>query len=157
MAVLGITLRCRSCRFHPNCDEMSDDSDHVTRLTQAELDAVVQKHGMFRVARLGGVRAILSRYDLSHLTLRGKDLSHADLTGACLHQTDLREAKLDYCAFFGADMRQANLQGTSLVRADLRGACLRGAVLIGADMSGVDLREGLLTATDDQGQSGSRT
>ena len=39
---------------------MSDSLRPLPRIEQAELDVIVQKHGMFRTARLGGVRAILA-------------------------------------------------------------------------------------------------
>ena len=41
----------------------------LTRLTQNELDSIVYKHTMFREARVGGIRAILSYHDLSGLDL----------------------------------------------------------------------------------------
>jgi len=71
----------------------------LTRISQNELDAVVFKHTMFREARVGGTRAILSYHDLSGLDLSGRDLSHADFTGAVLCQCNLRDTKLDYAIF----------------------------------------------------------
>ena len=54
------------------------DIRSLTRLTQEELDVVVEKHAMFRAARIGGNRATLANHDLSELSLRHQDLSHAD-------------------------------------------------------------------------------
>ena len=70
------------------------DSRPLTRIEQGELDTIVQKHAMFRTARLGGVRAILAQYDLSNLSMRGMDLSHADLTGAADHVVAIVERDL---------------------------------------------------------------
>lgn len=127
------------------------DSAALIKITQAELDAVAKKHSMFRLARVGGARAMLTRHDLSGLNLEGKDFSHADFTGSSLQYARACGTVFDYSTFFGADLRYCDLQSASLVRADLRGVCLRGAVLVGADMTGVDLREGVLANADGNG------
>ena len=114
----------------------------VVRLTQAELDKIIAKHELFRHGATGGARASLAHHDLSKLSLRGKDMSHADFTSAALVDTDFMKSKLDYCQFFAADCRNANFREASMVRADLRGACLRGAVMSNADLTDADMREG---------------
>lgn len=128
-----------------------EENSRLVGITQDEFDAIMRKHAMFRSARVGGARAVLTARNLAGIDLQNCDLSHADLTGASLNGGDARGAKFNYCTFFGADLRFCNLQGANMTRADLRGACLRGAILIGADMAGADLREGMLAGTEKNG------
>lgn len=123
----------------------------LIKITQPELEAVAKKHNMFRLARIGGARAVLSRHDLSGLNMESMDLSHADFTGSSLQYARACGTIFNYSTFYSADLRYCDLQCASLVRADLRGVCLRGAVLVGADMTGVDLREGVLANADNAG------
>lgn len=110
------------------------------RLTQHELDAIMDRHALYIANRNGGQRAILQYRDMSGLTLAGRNLRDIDLTGSYLchcHCADaiFQSAVMQSCDFTGSDLRK-----TLLERADLRGACLRGANLSGANMFDVDLR-----------------
>ncbi len=124
--------------------EAKRDTGKLTRITQAEVDAIVHKHESYSLGRMGGVRANFAYHDLSGLNLSKKNLCDADFTGASLYETDFQNSKLERALFFCADMRYANLYGASLLRADMRGAAIRGANLAGANMTGVDLRDGSL-------------
>lgn len=96
---------------------------------------MLRLHELYRSARAGGQRALLSYADLSGADLNGRDLSEADLTGALL---------------VGARLERINLTGAilfagNLSKADLRGANLAGANLTGADLFDADLRAGRIT------------
>ena len=112
------------------------------RLTQSQLDEVLQKHEFFRAGRSGGARAILQFYDLAGMSFRNKDLSQVDLTGSTLIEADFENAILDNAVLFGCDMRFGNFKKTSFVKADMRGVRVDGAELIGANLTKADLRVG---------------
>jgi uncharacterized protein YjbI with pentapeptide repeats len=120
----------------------------LTTIDQIELDKIIAKHEAFRAGRSNGVRATLAHYELSHLSFRGRDLSHGDFTGSVMCEADLENATLDFCLLYACDLRKANFRNASLVRADLRGSCLRGAVMTGADLTSADLREGTFATYD---------
>lgn len=91
--------------------------------------------------------------DLSHASLRHKDLRYtaggeSRLTGADLRDADLGRADFQRSAFVGADLESANLQRTDLDSADFRNACLRKASLRDADMEDADFRGAYLGRTD---------
>src|ERR1700722_8687634 len=120
----------------------------LTKISQSELDKIIDKHELFRNGRAGGARANFTHHDLTKLSFHGRDLSHADFSNAVLYETDLSRGVLNYCLFFAADLRRANFREASLVRADLRGACMRGASMTGADLTDADLREGSFASYD---------
>ena len=66
----------------------------LERLSQAELDEVLRRHEMYRKARMGGARAVLSFFDMSGLDLSGRDLTDADLAGSILAGADLEGSDL---------------------------------------------------------------
>ncbi len=69
--------------------------------------------------------------DLSHLKLRGINLSDGLLSKADLTETDLN----------GAALKDTQLLNTNLTKANLRGANLHGARLSGANLNGANLNE----------------
>jgi uncharacterized protein YjbI with pentapeptide repeats len=122
-----------------------------TRTVLAQLDdrrkgSVVQF--LYEASLLKKERPVVS---LSHVRLRGADLSDLDLmrkanlsnadlskanlSGVDLSDTDLREADL-----IDANLSFASMNGATMSGAILRGADLRNAVLIGSDLRGADLR-----------------
>jgi uncharacterized protein YjbI with pentapeptide repeats len=91
-----------------------------------------------------GIRANLSKADLSGAYLNGADLSGAylngaNLSGAYLNGAYLNEADLNGADLSGAYLNGANLSGAYLNGANLSGANLSGAYLNGADLNGADL------------------
>ena len=69
---------------------MSDSVSPILRpVSQAELDEVIKRHGMFMTMRKGGARAVLDNTNLSGLNLSGHNLSQAQFYGACLHHANL--------------------------------------------------------------------
>jgi len=55
-----------------------------TKMSQKDLDAVLDRHEKFADNKGGGERAKLSMYDLSYLDFTGRNLSRADFTGSLL-------------------------------------------------------------------------
>lgn len=97
-----------------------------------------------------GLRANLSRSDLSYSDLSGVDLSYSDLSGADLSRTyligaDLSRADLSRTDLSYSDLSGADLSGANLSYADLSYAILSGADLCNTDLSRVDLYGACLT------------
>ncbi len=105
----------------------------------------------------GGVRAILSKANLSganlgKVNLRGAALIHTILFGADLHEADLSEADLTWATLSEANLRSANLSKVHLndgmmVSTDLRETRLDHAELIMATLRDVDLSGAVLNET----------
>ena len=114
----------------------------MSHLSQDDLNRIIKLHKLYISGKNGGARAIIKFKNLSGLSLRGQDLSHADFTGSCFIGTDLSHGNFSSATFFACDMRRANLEAASFVRADFRGAFVAGANLEGADLKSADLREG---------------
>ena len=93
-------------------------------MTPEKLAEILAEHKLWLNDEEGGVRANLSKANLS-----GADLSWADLSKANLSWADLS----------GADFSKADLSGANLSWADLSGANLSGANLSGANLSGANL------------------
>lgn len=99
-----------------------------------------------------------SNANLQGANLAGADLSDADLRGAFLDSAKLNHALLYDTILCQASLRDADLEGASLDGADLRDAILDGAVmkeadlvnslLRGASLRGVDLRAANLRKAD---------
>lgn len=127
-------------------------SSGLEKVTQRELDDIIQKHATFLKGIRGGARAILKFKDLSHLDFHGCNLSQGDFTGSLLNSADLSRGIFKGVSFFACDMRNANLEHADFSRADFRGAYVAGANLTGADLKSADMREGRLMERDDRGQ-----
>src|SRR5436190_21383723 len=65
------------------------------RLTQEQLDRVIERHQMFRTGKVGGARAALANFVLSGLDFSGQNLTGADFTGANLQGANLHGANLE--------------------------------------------------------------
>lgn len=108
------------------------------------LHEILEKHKLWLEGKEGGVRANLSRTNLSGANLYRADLSRADLSrtnlsGADLSRTNLSGANLSRTNLYCADLFCANLSGANLSRTNLYDADLSGADLSGADLYGADL------------------
>ncbi|MGD1876987.1 MAG: pentapeptide repeat-containing protein [Kiloniellaceae bacterium] len=90
-----------------------------TRITAAQLRALLDAHTRFQAGRADGRRAVLLRCDLSGLDMRGVDLSGADLVEC--------------------DLEGANLTGALLEGATLTGSCFTDSLLNAARFTGADL------------------
>ena len=105
----------------------------MKKMTQAELDQVLQQHALWLQSNGDqGAQADLSHADLFHTSL-----SYANLTGASLSRADLS----------GVDLTGANLSRADLSGAGLYHANLTGAQLAGVSLSGVSLSHANLTGT----------
>src|SRR3546814_19934599 len=60
------------------------------KLTQRDVDDMIQRHGLFARGRSGGARASFAGCDLGYLDFKGRDLSGADFSGAGLSHADMR-------------------------------------------------------------------
>ena len=103
-------------------------------MDKAQLKEILEKHRKYLNNEKDGVRA-----DLSKANLSGINLIDADLSGAILNGTNLSGADLSGADLSGADLRWANLSRADLSWANLRGADLRGANLIKAELGRADL------------------
>ncbi len=101
----------------------------LKKISQEELNEILEKHQKWLNDENGGERA-----DLRNADLRGADLRSAELRGA-----DLRDANLSGADLRSAELRDANLSGADLSGADLSGADLSGADLRSAELKGADL------------------
>ena len=123
---------------------LQDELEHKEqwkKLSQKELDDILDRHENFANGQRDGERAQLGMHDLSYLDMAGRNLSRAELTGAILSHCNLEGAKMDDIILFAADLRFTNMADARLNHADLRGACLAGANLSGAMMNDVDMRD----------------
>ena len=82
------------------------------KFTKEELEKILNLHEKWLNGDEDGVRADLSRANLSGANLREADLSEANLSGAYLREADLSEADL-----IGADLNRAYLSRANLSRA----------------------------------------
>jgi hypothetical protein len=111
----------------------------LKRLTQEELNKIIELHAKWLMVEKVGKKADLSDCDISNLKMKGANLRWANLRGATLRGATLRGANLEGANLKGANLVRANLEGATLewanlVRANLRGATLRGANLRGANL-----------------------
>ena len=122
------------------------DSQPLERMTQAQLDALVNLHDRFLNGRIGGRRATLKRMDISGLVLSFKNMRGADFSGCNMRNMNLSSTIFQEATLYACDLSHSNLSNTSFARADLRGTRIESANLAGADLERADLRGGALTA-----------
>jgi uncharacterized protein YjbI with pentapeptide repeats len=100
-------------------------------MTKENLADVLAAHLKWLRREGGGVRAYLTRENLSGANLNDANLADANLTGANLSEANLTDADLT-----GANLSEANLSGANLMRANLEDANLTNANLSGVDLTG---------------------
>ena len=74
------------------------------KMTQDQLDAMVDLHTRFLSGRLGGRRAILQNIDISELSLAGKDLRQVDFTGCSMLKMDLSDTNFQEAKLYACDL-----------------------------------------------------
>ena len=87
-----------------------DHKDQWKKLSQQELDEVLDKHEKFVNNQRDGERAQSGMHDLSYL----------DMEGADFRETDLRDANLSGSLLIDADFTDADLRGNNLDDTDIR-------------------------------------
>ncbi len=117
-------------------------------MTPEKLAEILAAHKLWLNGEKGGVRADLSRADLSGANLSKADLSWANLSKADLSWANLSGANLSGATLSKATLRGANLSGATLSKATLSGANLSKADLSRADLSGANLSWANLSGAD---------
>ena len=119
-------------------DEL-DDKLEMTKVTQQELDVILDRHEGFVNNERDGERMQLGMYDLSYMDMAGRDLSRAELTGAVLSNCNLEGTKLNDAILFVTDLCYTNMAESELNRAEMTGAKVAAdlsfTVLKGANLS----------------------
>jgi len=119
-------------------DEL-DDKLEMTKVTQQELDVILDRHEGFVNNERDGKRMQLCMYDLSYMDMAGRDLSRAELTGAVLSNCNLEGTKLNDAILFVTDLCYTNMAEAELNRAEMTGAKVAAdlsfTVLKGANLS----------------------
>ncbi len=139
-----LTAKTFLTSFNNNQDVMSDTTptSQYEKLTQEQLDAMVELHNRFLTNRIGGRRATLKMADMSGLSLVGKDLRQADFTGCNMQKMNLTQANFQEAKLYACDLTGSKLVRSNFIRADLRGARIVMADLEGANLDKADLRVG---------------
>lgn len=111
----------------------------MEKITQEELDKIIEKHELWLKGEDGGEKADLSNKNLSFMDLNEVNLSGADLCGANFCNADVCDANL-----YGANLSNTNLfsacfLGSNLCRANLAGADLHKACLGGVNLTDADI------------------
>ncbi|MBT5108291.1 MAG: pentapeptide repeat-containing protein, partial [Rhodospirillaceae bacterium] len=88
------------------------------RLSQHELDEVMERHQRFLDNAENGQRAMLKMMDLSYLDMSNRVLRTADFTGAKLKGVQMLGVNLESATLYGADLTEANMQRAILDRSD---------------------------------------
>jgi len=122
------------------------------KLSQQELDLLLDSHEVFVKGGRGGERIRLGMHDLSYLDFSGLDLSRSDFVGTVMRSCEFEETNLKDANLFAADLRDAVLVRANLDRADLRGAALSGANLTLASLIDCDMRDGVLVQSGEKGE-----
>lgn len=117
-------------------------SKQYEKMTQEQLDAMVDLHVRFLEGRLGGRRASLRMVDISGLSLNGKDMRQVDFTGCIMQRMNLSRTNFQEAKLYACDLSGSNLTQCNFARADLRGAKIVMANLEGANLDKADLRVG---------------
>ena len=133
-----------------------DHKDQWKKLSQQELDEVLDKHEKFVNNQRDGERAQSGMHDLSHLDMAGKNLSRAELTGgilnyynlsgAMMNDEDMRDGVLLKSTAEGGDLTpivhdeaSAGMEKTTLKDADMTRAKLTRANMVGVVLSEVSI------------------
>lgn len=130
-------------------------SKQYEKMTQEQLDAMVELHMRFLGNRIGGRRASLRMVDLTGLSLSAKDMRQVDFTGCIMQRMDLSKTNFQEATLYACDLSGSNLSQCNFARADLRGAKIVMANLEGANLDKADLRVGGIAEKGnyDSGQS----
>jgi len=103
MQSLGLSLGIVQCNtVHKNLCDYFECSAHMAlaeqtdeekpkRLSQKELDDIIDLHEQFLQGTRGGERAKLGMMDLSYLDLSGRDMKRADMVGTLLCHSELEK------------------------------------------------------------------
>lgn len=109
------------------------------KITQEELNEILEKHKKWLHDEHGGERADLSGRDLRDSNLRDSDLRGSDLSYSDLSRSDLRDSDLSYSNLRGCNLRDSDLRNSDLSDSDLRGSNLIDCNLRGCNLRGCNL------------------
>lgn len=122
--------------------EKREQPETMEKMTQAQLDAMIELHSRFLTGRLGGRRATLKNVDMSGLSITDRDMRQADFTGCKMLGMDLSKANFSESRLYACDLSHSNLARSNFARSDLRGTRIESSNLIGANLDKADLRVG---------------
>lgn len=120
----------------------------MKKITQEELNVIIEKHQEWLKNSANGEYADLSNTDLSDTDLRYANLSFANLNFANLKDAYLKNAILSNVTLINTNLNNANLSFADLSNADLRYADLKDADLRYANLSNSNLRFTDLSGTN---------
>jgi uncharacterized protein YjbI with pentapeptide repeats len=133
----------------------------TTKLTQQELNRVIDDHHLWLECQPGGKKATFHRLDLSgldfqnkdlrHAIFRGSDLSGTNFCGANLHNADLSRTNLNGADFSNTNIRYADLRYSKLIGVNLSDANMYGSNLTYVDLTNANLHNTDLSNTDIRG------
>lgn len=122
--------------------ETTVQAESIEKLSQAQLDGMVDLHARFLSGRLGGRRAVLRNTDLGGLSLEGRDMRQADFTGCQMRGMNLSKANFSESRLYACNLSNSNLARCNFARCDLRGTRIESANLADANFDRADLRVG---------------
>jgi uncharacterized protein YjbI with pentapeptide repeats len=105
-----------------------------TKLTQQQLNEIIELHQLWVECQPNGKRAIFYGIDLSGLDFQNKNLRNAIFRRSNLSNTNFCGATL-----YNADFSRADLSGSDLSKANIRYATLTDANLTGVNLSYADM------------------
>jgi len=118
------------------------------RLTQSELNVIIDKHHAYLIGKTGGRRACLSFCDVS-----GLDFHESDLTNCDISLIMAKSAKMNKCKFISANLMAGDFSNSSMkscdfTNADMRGVCLSNTNMMYCNFSHTDLRDASVVLQD---------
>ena len=109
------------------------------KISQEQLDLIIESHGKWLRGEDGGERADLSFKDISGANMSGADMRRANMSGANMIDADMSGANMRRANMSGANMGGANMIDANMRRANMSGADMRRANMSGANMSDADM------------------
>ena len=101
----------------------------MEKLSQEELNIILDKHKQCLNKEEGGERADLYRKDCSGLDFSNNNLRCIYLNSCNLTNCNFSNCNLEYASLFNCNLTKANLSNANLTGADLANANLTGADL----------------------------
>lgn len=123
----------------------------MKKITDEELNKVIELHGLWVLDNTKGERANLSRIDLSYKDLSDVNLRYADVSNSNFSNSDLSEVDLGYANAVNTDFTDAvlvhiNFTNTYLMGAKFVNANMSDATILHSFMDGTNFKNANLTS-----------